>query len=71
MLIALVILLGVPLFWLMVKLAKWSAPIAALFVLAVLSVGATSEKWWLVKFGAITLAFAATLFVLGDGMKDR
>jgi xanthosine utilization system XapX-like protein len=71
MTILLAALIIVPLIWLMVKLAKWSAPVTALIGLAIVSVGVTAQNFGLMKFGSGLFAFSAILFILGGGMRDR
>jgi hypothetical protein len=71
MTILLAALIIVPLIWLMVKLAKWSAPVTALIGLAIVSVGVTAQNFGLMKFGGGLFAFSAILFILGGGMRDR
>ena len=61
----------VPLVWLMIRAAKWSAPVSGLLGLAILSVGVTAQNTTLMKFGCGLFVFSAILFVLGGGMKGR
>lgn len=63
--------IGIPLFWAMIRTAKFSAPITACVGLAVLSVGITSEKLGLVTYGGGLFLFSSVLFVLGGGMRGR
>jgi uncharacterized protein YqgC (DUF456 family) len=69
--IILLLFIGIPVFWVMVKTAKYSAPISALLGLAILSVGVTAQNWGLIKFGGGLFAFSASLFVFGGGMRGR
>ena len=65
------ILFGVPFLWLLLRVSKWSAPVAGVIGLAILSVGVTSQSVSALKFGAGLFVFSSVLFVLGGGMKGR
>lgn len=61
----------IPLLWVMIRTAKFSAPLTAVLGLAILSVGVASQSGELTKFGGGLFVFSSVLFVLGGGMKDR
>lgn len=64
-------LVVIPLIWVMIRTAKFSAPIPACLGLTLLAVGVPSQHWGLVKFGGGLFIFSSVLFVLGGGMKGR
>lgn len=71
MLIGLSVLFGVPLLWLMIKAAKWSAPITGTIGLLVFWSGTVSGGSRAMQFGGGLFVFSVVLFVLGNGMKGR
>lgn len=71
MTILLLLFIGVPIIWLMIKFAKWSAPLNAIVGLAILSVGVTSGSMVALKFGGGLFVTSSVLFVLGGGLKGR
>jgi hypothetical protein len=64
-------LVVVPLVWVMIRIAKFSAPITACLGLTLLCVGVPSQHWELTKFAAGLFVFSSVLFILGGGMKGR
>ena len=69
--ILLAALFVVPLIWLMIHAAKWSAPVTALLAVAIMSVGTTAMNMTVLKFGGGLFVFSSVLFILGGGMKGR
>ena len=70
-LIILSLFIVVPLGWIALKLAPWSAPITGLIGLVVGWAGCTAHSDNTSLFGGGLFLFSAILFVLGGGMRGR
>lgn len=73
--IATLLILGafivVPIVWIALKVAPWSAPITALVGLVITWAGCNTRADSAALFGGGLFLFSSVLFVLGGGMRGR
>lgn len=61
----------VPVIWIAVKLAPWSAPITGLLGLVIAWAGMNAGSGMASLFGGGLFLFSAVMFFLGGGMRGR